>query len=246
MRTKVNINTNEGAQEIRTRKHHRFLNASDNYIALPQTIMTRATANVLATPKLLESILFELPPRDLLLAQRVNSTFRDQITGSKRIQRKLFFTTDDSETQEEGITLNPFLGHILPVVIPDSEVFIVRTMPILDPIASDNEEELGDYSYGQDLRVVEEEKNVCLDTSCEDDTVIEEASAVASWRRMFVARGPVPFEVNYWYDGGQVTLDNDEEEELIFPERISDLVDQVAVMIRALYYSETSKWVARD
>ena len=201
--------------------------------------MARATDNVLATPKLLESILFELPPRDLLLAQRVNSTFRAHITGSKRIQRKLFFTTDDSETQEEGITLNPFLGRILPSVIPDSEVFIVRTMPIYDPIASDNEEKLGDCLYGQDLRVVEEEKNVCLDTSCEDETEIEQASAVASWRKMFVARGPVPVEINYWMGGCPTEL-TEAEDELMYPERISDIVDKVSVMIRKLYYSTSS------
>jgi len=238
MKTKVNINTNEGPQETRTRKHHRFLNASDNYIALPQTTTARATANVLATPKLLESILFELPPRDLLLAQRVNSTFRDHIAGSKRIQRKLFFTADDSETHEQGITLNPFLGRILPSMIPDSEVFIVRTD------LSDTEEKLRDYSYGQHLRIVEEEKNVCLDTSCEDETVIEQASAVASWRKMFVARGPVPVEINYWM-GGYPTELTEEEDELMYPERSSDIVDKVSVMIRKLYYSSSS-CVTRD
>lgn len=35
-------------------------------------------------PELLEKILFELPPRDLLLAQRVSKTFRDNIQASTR------------------------------------------------------------------------------------------------------------------------------------------------------------------
>ena len=52
--------------------------------------MAAATA-VFDTFELLESILYELPMRDLLLAQRVNKQCRAIIQSSKKLQRALFF-----------------------------------------------------------------------------------------------------------------------------------------------------------
>lgn len=53
--------------------------------------MATKPREVFAIPELLETILLELPAKDLLLAQRVNTTFRDAINNSIKIQRALFF-----------------------------------------------------------------------------------------------------------------------------------------------------------
>lgn len=46
---------------------------------------------MLHTVELLESILYELPTRDLLLAQRVNKQWQAVVGSSKKLQRALFF-----------------------------------------------------------------------------------------------------------------------------------------------------------
>lgn len=55
---------------------------------IPDT--TSAMNQVLTTYELLESILLELPLRDVLLAQRVSETFKDIINNSLPLQRQLF------------------------------------------------------------------------------------------------------------------------------------------------------------
>ncbi|OQN96758.1 hypothetical protein B0A48_17182 [Cryoendolithus antarcticus] len=50
-----------------------------------------AAATTLSIPELLESILLLADPKTVLLAQRVNKTFRATIKGSERLQIKLFF-----------------------------------------------------------------------------------------------------------------------------------------------------------
>ena len=71
-----------------------------------------ATASrVFAIPELLENILLHLPECDLLLAQRVNKSFRDVNTASLHLQRKLFFTADVKSEYGMGSDLkwNPFI-----------------------------------------------------------------------------------------------------------------------------------------
>ena len=53
-----------------------------------------AASPVFAIPELLENILLRVPERGLLLAQRVNTFFRDIITNSSHLQRKLFSIAD--------------------------------------------------------------------------------------------------------------------------------------------------------
>ena len=65
-----------------------------------------AAARVLAIPELLESILFYLPMRDLLLAQSVNHTFHSVISSTRSLQENLFFrprlpTTRDGSAQRQ-------------------------------------------------------------------------------------------------------------------------------------------------
>lgn len=74
-----------------------------------ETVMTAST-RVFAIPELLENILLHLPERDLLLAQRVNRSFRDVTTASVHLQRKLFFTADlvSEDVPFSGLRRNTF------------------------------------------------------------------------------------------------------------------------------------------
>ena len=71
---------------------------------------------IFAIPELLERILLHFPERDLLLAQRVNRCFRDIITASVQLQRKLFLTADIES--EDGLATklksNPFIDIFRP------------------------------------------------------------------------------------------------------------------------------------
>ncbi|KAK4616615.1 uncharacterized protein CLAFUR5_05313 [Fulvia fulva] len=73
-----------------------------------------ATNQVLATAELLELILLDLPPRDLLSSQRVCTTWRHAVKASVKAQRALFRRPQPATTPEEGVpppppTANPFL-----------------------------------------------------------------------------------------------------------------------------------------
>lgn len=54
-----------------------------------------AESRVFALPELLEAILLHLPLVDILLAQRVDRTFRDGIKASPALQKALFLRPDD-------------------------------------------------------------------------------------------------------------------------------------------------------
>ena len=63
-------------------------------------------------PELLEVILENATPRDVLLWQRVNKTWQIAIKTSPRIQKKLFFKTKPCRETHEQIDAvwNPFMG----------------------------------------------------------------------------------------------------------------------------------------
>jgi len=76
--------------------------------------MTDKAAEVFAVPELLETIFLQLPPKDLLLAQGVNTTFRDVIKNSIQIQRSLFYaslpvTNGEAEPKPR---INPLIDRI--------------------------------------------------------------------------------------------------------------------------------------
>lgn len=75
--------------------------------------MSNTAARVFAVPELLEAILLQLPPRDLLLAQRADKTFRDSINTSVHIQQKLFFKSNSKMAKNGSSDLNPFFGRII-------------------------------------------------------------------------------------------------------------------------------------
>ena len=57
--------------------------------------MMAAKDAVFDTAELLEMILFELPTKDLLLSTGVSQSWKAAIKSSKRLQRALFYITDD-------------------------------------------------------------------------------------------------------------------------------------------------------
>ena len=75
-----------------------------------------AASPVFAIPELLENILLRAPERDILLAQRVNTFFRDIITTSSHLQRKLFFIADTvlEDGQVSELTWNPIFEVFKP------------------------------------------------------------------------------------------------------------------------------------
>ena len=75
-----------------------------------------AASPVFAIPELLENILVHVPEHDLLLAQRVNTFFRDITTTSSLLQRKLFFKADTvvEDGQAPELTWNPFFKDFKP------------------------------------------------------------------------------------------------------------------------------------
>jgi len=102
--------------------------------------MTRAVDAVLAIPELLESILFEFPARDLLLATRVNREFRDCINSSNKIQCKLCFKPPQAQCElftkiDESIYwesdpalptnyINPFLPRIIDLTFRNCDITV--------------------------------------------------------------------------------------------------------------------------
>ena len=75
-----------------------------------------AASSVFAIPELLENVLVHVPEQDLLLAQRVNTFFRDITTTSSHLQRKLFFKADIAveDGQVPELTWNPFFKVFKP------------------------------------------------------------------------------------------------------------------------------------
>ena len=73
-------------------------------------------SSVFAIPELLENVLVHVPEHDLLLVQRVNTFFRDIITTSSHLQRKLFFKADTviEDGQVPELTWNPFFKVFKP------------------------------------------------------------------------------------------------------------------------------------
>lgn len=74
--------------------------------------MTTAAQKALAVPELLEAVLVELPPYDLLMSQKVNKDFKATVERSSKIQQKLFLKSKHCDSMMSG-EINPFLGRAL-------------------------------------------------------------------------------------------------------------------------------------
>ena len=62
-------------------------------------------------PELLEVILRELQPQELLLNQRVSKSFKQTIEGSTKLQQKLFYQRDP--TQTDFTTARPLINYLM-------------------------------------------------------------------------------------------------------------------------------------
>lgn len=81
---------------------------------------------VFAIPELLEMILLRLPELDLLLSQRVNTTWRSLTKTSPHLQRKLFYKVDVCDLASiSDINWNPLISTLKKYVdasIPKTEI----------------------------------------------------------------------------------------------------------------------------
>jgi hypothetical protein len=73
--------------------------------------MTSARTRVFETLELFEAILVQLPPRDLLLAQRISRGFQSVIQSSPKLQQSLFFRPESFEDPKIW-RLNPLLRDL--------------------------------------------------------------------------------------------------------------------------------------
>lgn len=74
--------------------------------------MPTSMRKALDIPEILETILIELPPLDLIIVQQVSKTFKAVIENSVEIRYKTFFKQRPKRTDGKA-ALNPFLRHIL-------------------------------------------------------------------------------------------------------------------------------------
>ncbi|KAK3691902.1 hypothetical protein LTR37_018333 [Vermiconidia calcicola] len=116
--------------------------------------MATPEIQIFDTVELLETILFELPTRDLLLSQRVNKRWAAVVRSSRKLQQALFFesvsktplTLDIASTANCSVRANPLLqfllDHIRDANILDGEKIeqcrarALRMRPIYDELDS--------------------------------------------------------------------------------------------------------------
>lgn len=160
--------------------------------------MSNTAAKVFAVPELLEAILLLLTPRDLLLAQRVNKTFRASIKASVLIQQKLFFKPNTKNLDDGTCDLNPLLSRILtlagrewnPYLVCPTDLFPCRGNVTMIHFARDvglqvNGDMIVPYLVNPDgyltIRGVNQTSARVVDTSLESEQ---------SWQDMLVADPP--------------------------------------------------------
>lgn len=85
--------------------------------------MATAGAKTLAIPELLEAVLIELSPRDLILSQQVNKNFKSTIEKSTAIQQKLFFKLPPNN-DDSTANINPLFGEVFRYLSTMCKIFI--------------------------------------------------------------------------------------------------------------------------
>ena len=137
-----------------------------------------AIDKVFTIPELLEKVLLVLPEKDLLLNQRVTKIWRDVVTTSPLVRRKLFFTAElllPDADNPNYLKYNCFhytkQSSLQPIVaLPSQDV---RYNPLLEPFMGQHPPSVGEYpTTGPDTP---------LRMDCPD----------ASWRKMHWC-DPVP------------------------------------------------------
>lgn len=77
-------------------------------------MISTTSAQVLDLPELLENILTNLDFNQLFAVQRVNSTFRDTMANSKKLQRMMFKEQNTNATSELNLYLAKTMGKVSP------------------------------------------------------------------------------------------------------------------------------------
>ncbi|USW53653.1 Putative F-box-like domain superfamily protein [Septoria linicola] len=96
--------------------------------------LSSAAQRTFNVAELLEMILLELPPRDVLLAQRVNKQWQGAITASLKLQQLLFFKPVSAQVlvYEDDQGLSDFDGwwedRVTKEVVPAVQNPMLRTL----------------------------------------------------------------------------------------------------------------------
>jgi hypothetical protein len=94
--------------------------------------MTSACSTVLNTPELLEAVLVQLPPKDLLLAQRTSHGFATAIKSSPILQQALYYRAAPIK-DPQAWTINPLLRHhFLPFFTLPNDSQDMETVELMD------------------------------------------------------------------------------------------------------------------
>ena len=151
-----------------------------------------AITQVFLLPELLETILLNLPQKDILLSQRASRSFRHTTTGSIRLQKALFFAPD---WKFECRAFDAYAKNNRPGRRPENNRLLLRAFPgcyptvtlvIVNDAPTPTDQEMGrrgseHWSW-----------DVCI--SFPADQAPNTKAAVlypeASWRRMFLSQPP--------------------------------------------------------
>lgn len=176
-----------------------------------QAEKARATARheVFTTTELLEHILLQLPPKDLLFAEQICKDFGTVMRGSVKIQRALFFQPEPL-TKKGGARsvpiANPFLD---PKFFPGRSLIVVQ------------EQRTGGFVYLRGVRHVQTTSQHCDERGRPTHQAIlslrstkmsslkriwlqpkiEKIHINGSWRRMYFTQPPCPVLVSTHGDG---------------------------------------------
>lgn len=197
--------------------------------------MPTASTAVFLRPELVEAILLELLPRSLLLAQRVNKTFRKLIDNSVEMQCKLFFQAPSALTPHKDTrnVINPFLARIVQrkfegtVSIPKAN-WAFGTNPIRDSSNKRIPQRLPDRTNCWPKRT-----HLWVNVECEYSPFKVPVDEGSSWRKMLVAYEPITFEL-HWDSIDEEYIDFDYEScRPFYAAEMSDIVDKIARFIAA-------------
>ncbi|KAK3050933.1 hypothetical protein LTR09_008011 [Extremus antarcticus] len=152
-------------------------------------VQTTAQQAVFNTTELLEHVLVHLPIRDILTAQRVSTRFRDIVTDSHALQRKLFFIVDaaphirtTNDVPKTNHTLIRPHGPHEQASLPEKSNPKVQLNPL------QQEHPLHRPPTGSKRR--KPSRAIRLD--CELLQPLTPHSAQSSWRRMYLCDPPPP------------------------------------------------------
>ena len=145
------------------------------------SVFNSAVDRILAIPELFESILLELPERNLLLEQRVNTQWHETIETSPALQHKLFFRAEvfadghPITTDFSSIKWNPLL-----------ELFLVGPSARPKSVSGPNDEVWINW-------------NKLRDTRGQD-------YATVSWKRLYLTQPAIKRIVEFRFNGEGLSL----------------------------------------